>query len=104
MADLSASRGGQGGALEPGEHELAVSIVSADQEVWSGIAKQIIAKTTVGQIGILAGHEPVLATLAEGEVRVTLASGEVITAQADDGFLSVDHNRVTVVARAAALV
>jgi F-type H+-transporting ATPase subunit epsilon len=90
--------------LTPGQHELAVSIVSADKEVWSGIAKQIIAKTTVGEIGILAGHEPVLATLAAGQVRVTLASGEVITAQADDGFLSVDHNRVTVVARAAALV
>ncbi|MDQ1552900.1 MAG: F-type H+-transporting ATPase subunit epsilon [Actinomycetota bacterium] len=90
--------------LEPGEHELAISIVSANSEVWSGIAKQIIAKTTVGEIGILAGHEPVLAILAEGQVRVTLASGEVVTAQADDGFLSVDHNRVTVVARAAALV
>jgi F-type H+-transporting ATPase subunit epsilon len=90
--------------LEPGEHELAISIVSADSEVWSGLAKQIIAKTTVGEIGILAGHEPVLAILAEGQVRVTLASGEVVTAQADDGFLSVDHNRVTVVARAAALV
>ena len=94
----------QTGPLTPGEHELAVSIVSADQEVWSGIAKQLVAKTTVGEIGILAGHEPVLATLAEGQVRVTLASGEVVTAQADDGFLSVDHNRVTVVARAAALV
>jgi F-type H+-transporting ATPase subunit epsilon len=94
----------QTGPLTPGEHELAVSIVSADQEVWSGIAKQIIAKTTVGEIGILAGHEPVLATLSQGQVRVTLASGEIVTAQADDGFLSVDHNRVTVVARAAALV
>ena len=98
MADLRAE------LRDPGEHELAVSIVSADQEVWSGIAKQIIAKTTVGEIGILAGHEPVLAILAEGQVRVTLVSGEVVTAQADDGFLSVDHNRVTVVARAAALV
>jgi F-type H+-transporting ATPase subunit epsilon len=92
----------QPGVLTPGEHELAVSIVSADHEVWSGIAKQIIAKTSVGEIGILAGHEPVLATLAQGQVRVTLPS--VITAQADDGFLSVDHNRVTVVARDAALV
>jgi F-type H+-transporting ATPase subunit epsilon len=92
------------GVLVPGPHELAVSIVSADQEVWSGLAKQLLAKTTVGEIGILAGHEPVLATLAEGQVRVTLQSGEVIAAQADDGFLSVDHNRVTVVARAAALV
>ena len=94
----------QAEAREPNEHELQVSIVSADQEVWTGVAKQIIARTLVGEIGILAGHEPVLAILAEGQVRVTLPGGEVITAQADDGFLSVDHNRVTVVARAAALV
>jgi F-type H+-transporting ATPase subunit epsilon len=95
MADLQ----GQ----EPAAHELLVSVVSADQEVWSGAAKQIIARTTVGQIGILAGHEPVLAILAEGEVRITTPSGEVVTAQADDGFLSVDHDRVTIVARTAAL-
>jgi F-type H+-transporting ATPase subunit epsilon len=89
---------------EPGEHEISVSIVSADREVWAGVAKQLIAKTTVGEIGILAGHEPVLAILSQGHVRVTLTSGEVVAAQADDGFLSVDHNRVTVVARDAALV
>ena len=37
--------------------------------------------------------------LAEGEVRVTLADGDVVTAQADDGFLSVEHDTVTIVAR-----
>lgn len=100
----------QSGSVQPGsgtpipEHELQVSVVSADHEVWSGFARQVIARTTVGEIGILAGHEPVLATLAAGEVRITLSSGELITAHADDGFLSFDHNRLTVVARDAALV
>jgi F-type H+-transporting ATPase subunit epsilon len=84
--------------------DLTVSVVSADQEVWSGTAKQIIARTLVGQIGILAGHEPILAILAAGEVRITTTSGELVTAQADDGFLSVDHDNVTVVARNASLV
>jgi len=93
-----------GQASEIAAHEIQVSVVSADQEVWSGAARQAIARTTVGEIGILAGHEPVLAILAAGEVRVTATSGEVITAQADDGFLSFDHNRLTVVARNAALV
>jgi F-type H+-transporting ATPase subunit epsilon len=86
------------------EHELQVSVVSANQEIWSGLARQVIARTTVGEMGILAGHEPVLAILAAGEVRVTTPSGEVITARADDGFLSFDHNRLTVVARDAELV
>jgi F-type H+-transporting ATPase subunit epsilon len=88
---------------DPAPHELSVSVVSADQEVWSGAAKQIIARTLVGQIGILAGHEPILAILGSGEVRVTTPAGEVITAQAEDGFLSVEHDRVTVVARNAYL-
>ncbi|KQM58264.1 MULTISPECIES: F0F1 ATP synthase subunit epsilon [Agreia] len=83
---------------------LTVSVVSADQEVWSGEATMVIAKTVEGEIGILAGHEPLLAILAEGEVRVTQASGSRITAQADDGFLSVENNTITIVARNAALV
>lgn len=83
---------------------LSVSVVSADQEVWSGEATQLIARTVEGEIGILPGHEPLLAILARGEVRVTLPGGEKLTAQADDGFLSVENNTVQVVARQAALV
>jgi F-type H+-transporting ATPase subunit epsilon len=84
--------------------ELKVSVVAADHEVWSGAAKQIIARTTEGEIGILPGHEPVLAILGTGEVRVTTVDGDLITARADDGFLSVDNDTVTVVARNAELV
>lgn len=84
--------------------DLKVSVVSADQEIWSGEAKQIIARTTEGEIGILPGHEPILAILAKGEVRVTAVNGTSVTAKADDGFLSVDNNVVTIVARNAELL
>ncbi|WP_341952356.1 F0F1 ATP synthase subunit epsilon [Salinibacterium sp. TMP30] len=83
---------------------LKVSVVSADQELWSGEASQLIARTTEGEIGILPGHEPLLAILAKGEVRVTAADGSNITANADNGFLSVENNTVTVVASSAELV
>jgi len=83
---------------------LAVSVVAADHEVWSGEAKQIVARTTEGEIGILAGHEPILAVLAAGEVRVTTLDGAVVTANAEDGFLSVQNDTVTIVAGAATLV
>lgn len=82
---------------------LNVSVVSADREVWSGEASQIIAKTVEGEIGILAGHEPLLALLAQGEVRVTPVAGDKVTVNAEDGFLSVDQNVVTIVASKAAI-
>jgi len=83
---------------------LTVSVVAADHEVWSGEAKQVVARTTEGEIGILAGHEPILAVLAAGEVRITPTEGVVITANADDGFLSVQNDTVTIVAGQATLV
>jgi F-type H+-transporting ATPase subunit epsilon len=83
---------------------LQVDIVSADRAVWSGEAVQVSAKTVIGEIGILAGHEPVLAILAPGHVRVTLDNGEKILVEAEDGFISFDHDTLTVVAGNAQLV
>ena len=83
---------------------LRVELVAADQAVWTGEAKMVIAKTVEGEIGLLPGHEPMLAILGAGEVRITLEDGNVIKANAEDGFLSVENNVVTVVARNAALV
>jgi len=77
---------------------LTVTVVSATAEVWSGAASMVVARTTEGEIGILAGHEPTLGVLAAGEVRITTADGQKVTAQAEDGFLSVDNNQVTIVA------
>ena len=90
---------------ETGSHHLQVSVVSADHEVWTGTASMVVAKTTEGEIGILPGHEPLLAILSAGEVRITTGSGSCsVRANAEDGFLSVEHDTVTIVARNAALV
>ena len=83
---------------------LNVSVVSAERELWTGEATQVIARTTEGEIGILAGHEPILAVLAPGETRVTAQDGSVVTARVEDGFLSVQGDTVTIVAGTAELV
>ena len=83
---------------------LRVELVAADQGVWTGEARMVIAKTVEGDIGLLPGHEPMLAILGAGEVRITLEDGNVIKANAEDGFLSVENNVVAIVARNAALV
>jgi F-type H+-transporting ATPase subunit epsilon len=82
---------------------LQVELVSADRKVWSGEASMVVARTVEGEIGLLPGHAPLLAVLAGGDVRITSVSGETVTATAEGGFLSVEHDRVTVVADSAAL-
>jgi F-type H+-transporting ATPase subunit epsilon len=82
---------------------LRVELVAADRAVWSGDAKMVVAKTVEGEIGLLAGHEPMLAILGSGEVRITLPTGESIKATAADGFISVEHDVVTIFAGQAQL-
>ena len=77
---------------------LNVELVAADRKIWSGEATMVVAPAANGEIGILPGHEPVLAVLLAGEVRVTPVSGEKIRGTIDGGFLSIDSNRVTIVA------
>ncbi|WP_029088842.1 F0F1 ATP synthase subunit epsilon [Brevibacterium album] len=83
---------------------LDVAVVSAEQEVWSGQASRVVARTTEGEIGILPGHEPVMGLVAGGEVRILREDGTLVRAQADGGFLSVANDRVSVVADAAEIV
>ena len=82
---------------------LQVELVSADRKVWSGEASMVIARTVEGDLGVLPGHAPVLAVLASGELKIRPTSGDEITVTAEGGFLSVEHDRVTVVSDMAAV-
>ncbi|WP_454116567.1 F0F1 ATP synthase subunit epsilon [Microbacterium aurum] len=82
---------------------LTVTLVSAEEEVWHGEASLVVAKTVEGEIGFMSGHEPVLAILAEGQVRITQADGSKVIAIADDGFLSMENDELTIVAGHASL-
>ena len=83
---------------------LKVSLVSAEAELWTGEATLVVAKTVEGEIGFMSGHEPVLAILAEGHVRITRPDGSKILARAEDGFLSMENDELTIVAGNAALI
>ncbi|MEI2713694.1 MAG: F0F1 ATP synthase subunit epsilon [Nocardioides sp.] len=77
---------------------LQVEVVSADKLVWSGEATMVIARTTEGDVGILPGHAPILSLLIDGVVDVQTVEGETWVAAVSAGFLSVAHNRVSVLA------
>lgn len=78
--------------------QLHVELVAADRKVWEGDADRVSARSIEGDLGILPGHAPLLGVLVSGDVRIHGASGEDHTVTIDSGFLSVDHNRVTIVA------
>jgi len=52
---------------------MDVSIVTPEQEVWSGTADMVIARSPEGEFGIMRGHIPFLAALVPG--LVTVVSG-----------------------------
>lgn len=76
---------------------LNVELVAADRKVWSGEASMVRARSTEGEIGIMPGHTPLLGVLIEGDVVIHASDGDQ-TASIDGGFLSVDHDNVTIVA------
>lgn len=84
---------------------LQVELVSADQRVWSGEASIVVARTVDGDLGVMPGHAPVLAVLAPGDIKIepTTTGEDDVYAHTDGGFLSVEHDRVTIVADYAAI-
>lgn len=79
-----------------------VEVVSADRELYSGKATFVIAQTTVGELGVLAHHEPLLGELVEGGVVVIVEeSGNRKALAVQGGFLSVTGESLTVLAEAA---
>jgi F-type H+-transporting ATPase subunit epsilon len=88
---------------------VRVELVAPDGEVWSGMARMVIAKTLDGDLGILTGHPPVLGILAEGSLVRILdpeqAPGDQkeMLAAVSSGFLAVRDDRVSILARQAQL-
>jgi F-type H+-transporting ATPase subunit epsilon len=85
--------------------EMQVDLVAVERKVWSGTAEFVFARTSVGEIGILPRHEPLIAQLTDaGMVRIDPSEGgESVRAAVHGGFLSVTPERVTILAELAEL-
>jgi F-type H+-transporting ATPase subunit epsilon len=82
--------------------ELNVEVVAVEERLWSGRAKLVIAQTTEGEIGVMAGHEPLLGQLVEGGIiAITTVDDERMVAAVHGGFFSVTAETVTVLAESA---
>ncbi len=81
---------------------MQVELVAADRLVWSGEATMVIARTTEGDLGVLAHHTPTLSVMVPGVVRIQSGS-EDRKAAVDGGFISVAGNRVSILSEHAQL-
>lgn len=80
-------------------NQFRVEMVAVEEKVWSGDVEFVQARTTEGELGILANHEPLLGQLAEpGEVRLKIDDDHELTYSVDGGFLSVTKDGVTILA------
>jgi len=76
-----------------------VDVVSVEAMIWSGEADMVVARTTEGELAVLAGHAPLLGQLKDpSRVRVKTAGGDEIAFDIAGGFLSVNNDQVTVLA------
>lgn len=66
-----------------------VHVVTPERELWSGSAATVIARGVAGEVGILAGHMPLLAQLAIGPLRIQRDGEPELLAVVDGGFLHV---------------
>jgi len=81
---------------------MQVELVSVERPIWSGEATAVYARTTEGEIGVLAGHAPLLGALAPGWlVRILQADGAEQRVAVHGGFLSVRADGVSVLAEMA---
>jgi len=78
------------------EHTVDVRVLTPEGEVFTGEVEQLSTRTSVGEIGILANHVPVLARLRPTELRLHMPDGEVKRWAQAEGWLQVFANRATV--------
>jgi F-type H+-transporting ATPase subunit epsilon len=75
---------------------IHVDIVSAEQEIFSGLAEMVFAPAIMGEIGIAPHHTPLLTQLNPGEVRLRLPGGKEEAFYVSGGILEVQPHVVTV--------
>jgi F-type H+-transporting ATPase subunit epsilon len=72
---------------------FSVSVVTPDGPAYEGDAEMIIVPGAAGEIGVLARHAPLIATLKAGSTRVHVSDSEVLEFATGPGFFQVLQDR-----------
>ena len=69
------------------------ALVTPDGPAYEGEAEMIVVPGAAGEIGVLARHAPLVATLKAGSTRVHLSPTEVLEFATGPGFFKVETDR-----------
>jgi len=76
------------------EHpKFSVAVVTPDGPAYEGDAEMLVVPGAAGEIGVLARHAPLVATLKAGSTRVYLSGTEILTFATGPGFFKVETDR-----------
>jgi F-type H+-transporting ATPase subunit epsilon len=73
--------------------KFPVEVLTPEGEVFNDEVEMVSTKTTVGSIGLLANHEPLLAMLEPTELRLYQTESEVVRFAQAEGYLQVAEGR-----------
>jgi F-type H+-transporting ATPase subunit epsilon len=76
--------------------KFPAEVLTPEGEVFSEEIEMLSTVTTVGSIGILANHEPLLARLEPTELRLYRSEGEIVRFAQAEGYLQFAENRALV--------
>ena len=77
-----------------------LSISSPDGDLFRGDAEILILRGTEGDLAIMAGHVPFVTAVVKGNCVVVTAGGERKEGVIDEGLLTVDAEKTTVLTSA----
>ena len=73
-----------------------VEVLTPEGEVFNDEVEMVSTRTSVGSIGILANHQPLLAMLDPTELRLYKSESEVVRYAQGEGFLQMTGDRALV--------
>jgi F-type H+-transporting ATPase subunit epsilon len=71
-------------------------VLTPEGEVFNGEVEMLSTRTEVGEVGLLASHAPLLATLDPAELRLHLSESDAKRYAQAEGYLQVFENRALV--------
>ena len=77
---------------------MHLDIVSAEEEIFSGNVKNIVAAAVMGEVGIYPKHTPMITPLKPGEIKIITEEDEEQLFFVSGGVLEVQPNIVTILA------